>query len=81
MKTLDKWNKKIDKRNYIAAVFVDLRKAFDIVNHVLLIDKLNLFRITEIKNKCFKSYFNNHTQGVSVTGTVSKLSLRGSKLV
>ena len=71
IKTFDKWNKKIDKGNYIGAVFVDLSRAFDMVNHMLLIDKLNLLGITRTKNKWCKSYLNNHTQCVSINGTVS----------
>ena len=71
IKTLDKWNIEIDKGNYIGAVFVDLSKAFDMVNHKLLIAKLNSFGITGIENKWFKSYLNNRTQCVSVNGTIS----------
>ena len=70
-KTLDKWNMEIDKGNYISAVFVDLSKAFDMVDHKLLIDKLNLFGITGIENKWFESYLNNRTQCVSVNGIIS----------
>ena len=57
--------------NYIGAVFVDLSKAFDMVNHKLLIAKLNSFGITGIENKWFKSYLNNRTQCVSINGTIS----------
>ena len=71
IKTLYKWNIEIDKGNYIGAVFVDLSKAFDMVNHKLLIAKLSSFGITGIENKWFKSYLNNRTQCVSVNGTIS----------
>ena len=32
----------IDKRQYCAAVFIDLAKAFDSVNHRILIGRLNV---------------------------------------
>ena len=37
IKTLYKWNMKFDNGKYIGVVLVDLSKAFDMVNHTLLI--------------------------------------------
>ena len=71
IKTIDKWNMEIDKGNYVGAVFVDLSKAFDMVNHTLLIDKLSSLGITGIENRWFQSYLNNRTQCVSLNGTIS----------
>ena len=71
IKTIDKWNMEIDKGNYVGAVFVDLSKAFDVVNHTLLIDKLSSLGITGIENRWFQSYLNNRTQCVSLNGTIS----------
>ena len=48
-KTLDKRNMEIDKGNYIGAIFVDLSKAFDMINHTLLIKKLKTLGITGMK--------------------------------
>ena len=61
----------IDKGNNVGAVFVDLSKAFDMVIHTLLIDKLSSLGITGIENRWFQSYLNNRTQCVSLNGTIS----------
>ena len=44
---LDKCLKSIDKGEIIGAVFFDLRKAFDVVDHDLLLKKLNAYKISE----------------------------------
>ena len=36
---LDKWLKSIDKEELVGAIFFDLRKAFDVVDHELLSKK------------------------------------------
>ncbi len=71
IKTIDKWNMDIDNGNYVGAVFVDLSKAFDMVNHTLLVRKLNSLGITGNENNWFKSYLSNRTQCVSINGCVS----------
>ena len=43
----------------IGIVALDLRKAFDTVDHKILIDKLNLYGICE---PWFTSYISNHKQ-------------------
>ncbi len=52
-------------------VLVDLRKAFDTVDHAILIDKLSSFGICENELKWFKSYMTNRTQQVDYNGTLS----------
>lgn len=37
IKTLDSWNTEIDNGKYVGAEFVDLSKAFGMVNHELLV--------------------------------------------
>ena len=62
----------IEKGNYVGAVFVDLSKAFDMVNHTLLIDKLSSLGITGIENRWFKSYLITTAPSVFLLmGTIS----------
>lgn len=50
-------------------VFLDFRKAFDLVNHDLLIKKISLY--TNSAATFFKSYLDDRTQKVLLNGTYS----------
>ena len=54
-----------DKKQFTLGVFVDLSKAFDTVNHQILINKLKYFGITKIYLEWFRSYLNNRKQFIS----------------
>ena len=54
-------------------VFLDLSKAFDTVNHDILINKLNFYGITGHSNKLFQSYLENRKQFVNVNDIDSNL--------
>lgn len=56
---IDAWVKDIDSGKIVGAVFLDLRKAFDLVDHEILLHKLNLYHFSENSIKFFKSYLSN----------------------
>ena len=60
--------------NYRCGVFVDLQKAFDTVDHQILLAKLNHCGICGISLNWFKSYLSNCNQYVSVNGYESRLA-------
>jgi len=57
------------------ALFLDLKKAFDTVNHSLLIEKLQSYGISGNQLKWFISYLSDRTQSVNVNSTVSDCKL------
>ena len=59
---LDKWLKSIDKGEIIGAVFFDLRKAFDVVDHEILLRKLLSHKFDNRSLKWMQSYLSDRKQ-------------------
>lgn len=57
----------VDSGEYTVGIFMDLSKAFDSVNHSLLIKKLQLLGLTKNAIKWFESYLDNRLQFVEIT--------------
>ena len=57
----------LDKKNYMIAMFLDLKKAFDTVDHHILLHKLELYGIRGIVLKLFESYLSNIKQYVEIS--------------
>ena len=53
------------------AIFLDLKKAFDTINHDLLIKKLDKYGISGASLKWFISYLNERSQAVNVSSSLS----------
>ena len=61
----------MDQGKLTGAVFIDPRKAFDTVDHVVLLDKLSNLGIVDKEHGWFTDYLSNHTQVVEVQGVTS----------
>ena len=71
MSMLEKWKKTLDKGGYICAIFMDLSKAFDTLNHKLLIAKLGAYGFDTKALYYIKSYLDNKKQRVRVNSNFS----------
>ena len=61
----------MEKGGTVGAVFLDLRKAFDTVNHNVLISKLSSFNFSNNALKWSESYLMNRIQCVNVSNQKS----------
>ena len=68
LKSTNDWYLNIDKGNYTAAVFIDLKKAFDTVDHEILLNKLNYYGVKGKELSWFRSYLFNRKQFYRVNG-------------
>ena len=68
----EKIREALDNNNFACGIFIDLQKAFDTVDHNILLQKLNHYGIRGVANNWFNSYLSNRTQFVSINGFQSK---------
>ena len=66
IKLIDDWLSEMDKGNFSCALFLDFRKAFDIVNHEILLSKLRLYRCDDHSINFFRSYLSDRSQKVKI---------------
>ena len=71
MTMLEKWKSTLDKGGSICILFMDLSKAFDTINHDLLLAKLkaHVFSINALDLLC--SYLKNRKQSVKINNNFS----------
>ena len=61
----------LDNNIFTCGIFIDLQKAFDTVDHNILLNKLEHYGIRGKANEWFKSYLSNRKQYVSINGFTS----------
>ena len=71
-KMLEKWKEALDKGNFVDAIFMDLSKVFDTLNHDLLIAKLKAYRLSINSVRYICSYFNQRLQRTGVNNSFSQ---------
>ena len=63
----------LDYGNFLCGVFIDLQKAFDTVNHDILISKLNRYGIRGVAFDWFKSSLSDRTQYATINNERSEI--------
>jgi hypothetical protein len=69
---VDSWLESINKSLMSGAVFLDLKKAFDLVDHDILLNKLTVYHLNATSIAFFRSYLEDRKQKVYAHGRYSK---------
>ena len=71
LKCTNEWYLNVDKSKYMAVVYIDLKKAFDTVDHDIPLRKLNFCGLKGKELNWFRSYLTNRRQCCKVNGRIS----------
>ena len=69
---VDKWLSSINDNLMSGAVFLDMQKAFDLVDHTILVKKLEVYHLGDNVLKFFNSYLQHREQKVYAHGQFSR---------
>ena len=73
LEMVEKITDSIDKKRIPMGIFIDLKKAFDTIDHEILVNKLKFYGIRGVALDWLKSYLNNRKQYVNFNGTSSDM--------
>ena len=65
---------KLDNQEYVIGIYLDLQKAFDTVNHEILLHKLFNYGVRGVVHEWFKSYLSDRQQFTVVAGAHSGMA-------
>ena len=68
---LEKWKASLDKGEYAGVIFMDLSKAFDTINHDLLLAKLKAYGFSHNALAFMLSYLKNRSHRVNINNNFS----------
>ena len=70
---IEKITNSLDNMKAVISVFIDLKKAFDTIDHTILLQELNHYGIRGIANQWVSSYLTHRKQYIQIKGTKSSL--------
>ena len=70
----DNWSDNMDKGNLTGVVFLDIRRAFDSVDHSILLEKVKFYGVADRELMWFKSYLTARQQQCLINGFLSSRS-------
>ena len=79
LRVIEDWKQALDNNKYVAAILMDLSKAFDCLPHDLLLLKLETYGFSENALKLIKSYLSNRKQCVKL-GNIKRVCRWGQYL-
>ena len=71
---VDSWLKALNAGKLVGCVMVDFRKAFDLVDHQILLKKIQSYKCSYSCLSWFKSYLFHRTQRVAINNELSETS-------
>ena len=74
VRLIDQWMASIDKGDIIGTLFIDFRKAFDMVDHSLLMKKLEHYKLSNTSLSWFKSYLSTRVQCIKGDDGITECS-------
>ena len=73
LEIIDRITEKMDKNETPINIYLDLSKAFDTLDHEILLEKLNYYGIRDTSLKLFQSYLSERKQYVEFEGINSEM--------
>ncbi len=69
---LTKWVTAIDNDSMCGVILLDLWKAFDLIDHNILLQKLEIYKCSDKTMKLFRSYLTGRLQCTKFKGSLSE---------